>query len=287
MSLKQLLHPDTITKLTFGCSEPKIKKLITVCIHGDEYCGLIAVNELINENFFQNGFDIQNERITIMIGNPKAVLCNKRFVDINLNRIFLHQFLENKDMISQDSYEYSRLMELAPEIKQCDEYLDLHSTSASTVPFAIITNIRSEEIAKKFPVKFILHNVVKVIEGTSVDYALELNKVGCCVECGQHCDRRAVEVAKASIRAFLSPKEADKSLKEVLYVDKAEILRKGFKFCLEAKAFEKIQYDELVATDEIVGELRCPYKEGAFLVMPNGKPVEGEEAWLWGHSNAS
>jgi len=289
MVVKQHLDPNGCTKLIFGGLIPKRKKLITVCIHGDETCGLTAVNELIDEGFFENGFDIQNQRATIVLGNPKAVQDHKRFVDINLNRIFTPQFLEhkmNRDMVSSKHYELPRVMEIGPEIRECDEYLDLHSTSASTEPFAIVLpDNESENIAKMFPVKFILHNVNKIICGTTLDYALELHKTGCCVECGQHNCRRSVDIAKQTIRTFLSPSHEDHSSKEVLFVEKAEILRKGFKFCMDAKAFEKVQFNELVAVDDEVGELRCPYKGGAFLIMPIANPIEGEEAWLWGHNS--
>jgi len=289
--MKEFLDPQKTTRLVFGCtdSEPRTRKLITVCIHGDEVCGLTAVNELIEEGFFEENLDFKHERVTIILGNPKAVKCNKRFVDINLNRLFTPQFIENKtktDKLGKELYELSRLEEIAPEIEQCDEFLDLHSTSAPTVPFAIVTpGEDSENIAKTFPVKFILHNVVKVIVGTSLDHAYAFKKVGCCVECGQHYERQTVEVAKESIRAFLSKSHANTSPKEVLFVDKAEILHKGFGFCVDAKAFDRIQYNELIARDDVVGEMRCPYEQGAFLIMPIANPVEGEEAWLWGHSS--
>jgi hypothetical protein len=37
----------------------KKQQLITVCIHGDETCGLVAINELIEENYFKNLFSKQ------------------------------------------------------------------------------------------------------------------------------------------------------------------------------------------------------------------------------------
>jgi len=175
------------------------------------------------------------------------------------------------------------LDEIAQEIKKADYLLDLHSTSASTVPFAIVSpKPQAEEIAKQFPVGFILHNVVTVIVGTTLDYAHELDKVGICVECGQHTERSSVETAKKTIRCFVTG-TSDGSPKEVLFVDRSEILRTGFKFSRVAKAFDRVNYNELVACDNVVGEIRCPYKEGAFLIMPIANPVLGEEAWLWGH----
>jgi succinylglutamate desuccinylase len=300
------LNPTSCTRLVFGCtdSKPQSHKLITVCIHGDETCGFHAINELISEGFFRNGFDTQNERVTVILGNPRAFVESKRFVHINLNRIFTHQFIQKsarEDFFGTDKggafafsnggsevYELSRLSEIVEAMKECDCFLDLHSTSAHTSPFAIVTpGETSEAIAKTFPVRFILHNVVKVISGTSIDYVDSLNKPAICVECGQHQDSATIQVAKETIRAFIcgaSPMRIDK---QVLFVDRAEILREGFRFCSEVKAFSRVEYNELVAKDNVIGELRCPYERGAFLIMPVANPVVGEEAWLWGHTHRS
>lgn len=49
----------------------------------------------------------------------------------------------------------------------------------------------------------------------------------------------------------------------------------------KVEAFGRFEEGEVVAEDED-GEIRCPFPEGALLVMPTQLPVEGEEAWLWG-----
>jgi len=284
------LNPTSCTKLVFGCtdSKPQSHKLITVCIHGDETCGFHAVNELVSEGFFRNGFDTQKEKVTVILGNPRAFVESKRFVHINLNRIFSQQFIQQKvrdDLFASEHYELSRLSEIVEAMEECDCFLDLHSTSANTSPFAIVTpGEKSETIAKTFPVRFILHNVVDVISGTSINYVGSLNKPAICVECGQHQDSATIQVAKETIRAFISGASPLKIQKHVLYVDEAVILREGFRFCLDVKAFSKVEYNEVVAKDNVIGELRCPYKQGAFLIMPVANPVVGEEAWLWGHS---
>jgi len=286
------LDPYTSTHLTFGCLDgtPKRSKLITACIHGDEIAGMIAVNELIEEGFFDHGFDTENERVTIILGNPQAVIQKKRFIDINLNRIFTSQFINQnlqEDILPGDLYELSRLREIAKEIELCDDFLDLHSTSAPTLPFAIVApTANSEAMAKQFPIRFVLHNVTKVIFGTSIDYAFSMNKDAVCVECGQHSQRSTIDVAKQTIRAFVSG-YCDRSPKEVLFVDKSVILRNGFKFSKLTKAFDKVEYNQTIARDDVVGEIKCPYEQGAFLIMPIANPVLGEEAWLWGHPKTS
>jgi succinylglutamate desuccinylase len=282
------LDCHSVTKLQFGADDAPKKLLVTVCIHGNEVCGLLAVNELLQEGFFKHGFDKSSTRVTILLGNPRAVMENKRYIDRNLNRMFvLHECDKEPEEPTEEPYEQSRLEEIISEMHQCDCYLDLHSTSAPTVPFAIVPpGEKTEALAKKFPVKFILHNVLNVINGTSVDYVKQLNKPGVCVECGQHREEETTRVAKETIKAFITGIPADHLPKTVLYVDRSVILREGFHFKKSAlvKAFDYVDCNEVVAEDN-AGEIRCPYKQGAFLVMPVGHPTLGEEAWLWGHTH--
>jgi len=208
---------------------------------------------------------------------------NKRYIDVNLNRMFLSH--KPEDSHKTEVYESSRLEAIIAEMHQCDAYLDIHSTSAPTPPFAIVTHgEKSERLAKKFPVEFILHNVGKVIRGTSIDYVKQLNKPAVCVECGQHRSEDSITVAKDTIRAFVTGVPTNVHQQTVLYVDRSVILKEGFQFRRSAMAFEYVHRNELVAEDN-GGEIRCPYKQGAFLIMPAGNPTLGEEAWLWGHSH--
>jgi succinylglutamate desuccinylase len=288
MEARTLLDPNGKTVLRFGSDSPNaISKLVTVCIHGDETAGMIAANELIQEGFFDS-LD-ENVNVTVMIGNPRAVNEKKRFIDMNLNRVFTRQLINAStrfDTLSKDLYELSRLDAVAEQIKKADQLLDLHTTSAPTKPFAIVSpRPQSEEVAKHFPISFVLQNVVSVINGTTLDYADMLEKaVAVCVECGQHKERSSVDCAKRTIQCFVTG-YCDKSPKEVLFVDKSEILRAGFRFSRTTKAFDRVNYNELVACDNVVGEIRCPYPDGAFLIMPIANPVLGEEAWLWGTTN--
>jgi len=281
------LDCHSVTKLVFGAENAPRKLLLTVCIHGNEICGLVAVNELLQDGFFKHGFPSNEVRVTIMLGNPRAVMENKRFIDMNLNRMFEPKWYDTElePPHVDDPYERSRLGDIIAEMDKCDAYLDIHSTSAPTVPFAILPpGKKSEALAKKFPVKFILHNVGKVIRGTSLDYIRGRNKPGVCVECGQHRSEEAVRVAKETIRAFITNIPADHFPKKLLFVDKSVILKDGFEFKKSARAFDFVNCNELVACDNS-GEIRCPYKQGAFLIMPVGNPTLGEEAWLWGHTH--
>jgi hypothetical protein len=68
--------------------------------------------------------------------------------------------------------------------------------------------------------------------------------------------------------------------KAVLSCSEYEVVRKGFKYSKEGgppTAFEKVEYDMLLAIDEEIGEIRCRNMEGAYIIMPTANPIIGEE----------
>jgi len=272
--------------LTFGAPSCGKKKLITVCIHGNETCGMQAVNELIAEDFFRE----LKDQVTILIGNPKAVVEHKRFIHANLNRIFQETLVDpvkRSDMFTEGHYEFCRVEVVARAIQECDELLDLHSTSSPSPPFAIpAADDASRQFASSLPVDFVIEDLVKVIKGTTIDWAQSHGKQAVCVECGQHEERSSIETAKNVIRCFVhrtTPPNFCKLLpKCVLSCTKSEELREKFKYHSPCCSFQRVECGQLIATDAL-GEIRCSYKGGAYIVMPVALPGElGEEAWFWG-----
>ena len=69
-------------------------------------------------------------------------------------------------------------------------------------------------------------------------------------------------------------------------VRKGEVVRRGFRWETERRtppeAFTRFAFGELVASDDVKGELRCEVEGGARIVLPAARPVEGEDAFLWG-----
>jgi len=296
------LSPDS-TKLIFGCTDDSkvtVRKLITVCMHGDEVCGMLAVNELLQEGYFERIFNNNNmatTRVTILLANPKGVQARKRFIDVNLNRIFMENKLRRRgsctsnpldqDDILRTQYEVTRVQNIADEIADCDMYIDIHSTSAKSYPFALpSTDPESETLAATFNVDFVIEKLVRSVCGTSIGWANALKKPAVCFECGQHQDRQTVEVAKTIIRRFVSG-ELEGTAKAVLTCSNNEVIRKGFKYVNRPQAFQKVDCNDLLAIDEEVGEIRCMNPKGAYIIMPTANPILGEEAWFWGEVKES
>jgi len=297
------LLSTSMTKLSIGCNDDKLvkkRKLITVCMHGDETCGMIAINQLITEGFFQKALSNSTSRVTIILANPRGVEAKRRFIDVNLNRIFHEDRLRRKDSGTQPSspidndpllmttYEVGLVQNLADEISDCDEYIDIHSTSSKSCPFALpARDSESEKFACSFAVDFVIEKLVKSVKGTSIGWANVLHKKAICFECGQHQDINTVEVAKKIIRTFVTENGEGKT-KAVLTCETNQVIRKGFHYVRDPpRAFDKVTCNEILAQDEEGGDIKCTCSSGAYIIMPTANPILGEEAWFWGELKES
>uniref|UniRef100_A0A6S8FQB2 Succinylglutamate desuccinylase/Aspartoacylase catalytic domain-containing protein n=1 Tax=Aplanochytrium stocchinoi TaxID=215587 RepID=A0A6S8FQB2_9STRA len=269
--------------------------LITVAIHGNEQCGLVAVNQLLSSGELSVSTACRGEvsEVVFVLGNPRAVEADVRFCNENLNRIFM----EGADVVEVDSKIYERTLTpgIADEIDKASWYMDIHSTSASSPSFCIpASSGTSSKVAECLPVEFVLEELINSLQGTTLHWAMrDKTKVAMVVECGQHKDPASVTTAKRVILQFLSlaskkkvgdPTSQEKSNKRILVCRERQELRSGFHFINCGKtphAFQRVGYKELIAKDDF-GDIICHYPEGAYLIMPTAHYVIGEEAWFWG-----
>ena len=101
-------------------------------IHGNEVGSLPTLIQVI-EDLETDALDLCG-KINITLGNPEASKLNRRFVDADLNRLFL----ENHPIEHQDTHEGKRARSMMPLLKECDLILDLHQTMLpSEIPFYI------------------------------------------------------------------------------------------------------------------------------------------------------
>jgi len=261
-------------QLNFSSKKKGTRFLITVAIHGNEPCGVRAVEDLLHEGFWDT---IPTKEVEILIGNPKALYQNARFIEVNLNRCLRKEFFE-----FSDHYEYKRAKIVAEAIDRCDIYLDFHSTSADTPAYALpADNSSSIELALKMPVPYVVKGLVHTTDSqaTTIDYANQKNKIAIVFECGKHDSPLAVDRAKKIIKSVLLNEKYE--MAKILTSRDNHVVKKDFKFARQFSAFERVNYRELIAHD-FEGEVHCPYQEGAYIIMPTNDPIEGEEAWFWG-----
>lgn len=220
-------------------------------------CGVHAVNELITEGYFDTlNPDVQ---LTIILGNPLGFIKKKRFIDTNLVRfatyliITLLTFQQNRALLPHmfeiGGYETFRARDLSEAILQCDRFLDIHSSSASSPSMMLpAANEESVRFAATFPVDYVVTNLVHATQtrGTGMDWAFYHHKTAVSMECGQHNERVSVIVARNAIMHFVSM--ADPSYKhnnpvpKILKCLSSEKVRKGFRYLVDVKPFDPIKY---------------------------------------------
>ena len=103
--------------IVFGCM-----------VHGNEFGSLPAAVRLVEAlNAGEIGF---GGKVTIFIGNPEAARENRRYLEADLNRVFLKT--------EHTTHEHLRAQALMPILDEADVFIDFHQTILETAqPFYI------------------------------------------------------------------------------------------------------------------------------------------------------
>ncbi|MEW6617320.1 MAG: succinylglutamate desuccinylase/aspartoacylase family protein [Patescibacteria group bacterium] len=166
-------------------------------VHGDEICGVQAVEKAIES------LSIERGRVYFILANLEAIERGVRQVDVNMNRVF-RPFEELSEQ-EKSSYELKRAKAIMPFLNESVALLDVHSSmSKESTPF-IICEPHSFHIAQMLPFPIRSHGW-DYIERGGTDYFVNNNPHkgnGICVECGYHQDPEAPKRAYDSIITFL------------------------------------------------------------------------------------
>ncbi|KXS18536.1 hypothetical protein M427DRAFT_42541 [Gonapodya prolifera JEL478] len=163
------------------------------------------------------------DTLTVVLGNPHAVPVGKRFVDVNLNRLFRKEVVQEQvgerlknrtsgpekrgdDQAFPKPVELALVPTLAYLISHSSAHLDVHSTSSPTPAFSIPHSAPiSKAFCSGFPVDYSVQGMLDVQEGTTGCWAREVGMgVAGTVECGQHDDEETYLKAVDVIKHFLS-----------------------------------------------------------------------------------
>ncbi|MDP2683585.1 MAG: succinylglutamate desuccinylase/aspartoacylase family protein [bacterium] len=147
----------------------KKKILFLAATHGDEGFSIPILRKLSNEGY-EGKFDW-------IIGNPRALKKEKRFIDADLNRVAPGDKNNSK-------YEFRRAYELQQKFDQYEYVIDLHGTEAKTGIFTIVTNPKIENLilASLFPVQNIV--IWEPSDWTQPGSLTRYTKCGLEIECG-------------------------------------------------------------------------------------------------------
>ena len=191
----------------FDSGLPGPQVMVQALTHGNEICGAIALDWLLNL-----GFRPAQGRLTVAFGNVQAYALfdpldpfPSRYVDEDFNRVWGDDALFGRG----DSVELRRARELQPFVDAADLLLDIHSMSEACRPLMVCgTADKNAHYARQLGVPEILlidtgHPAgLRMVErGGYRDAASP--KRALLMECGQHWEQAAAEIAVDTLVRFL------------------------------------------------------------------------------------
>src|SRR5438067_9595892 len=167
--------------------------------HGNEICGAIALDKL-----FRAGVKPRRGKLTLAFNNiaayrefdPRYPVAS-RYVDEDFNRLWSPATLDGE----RKSVELARARALRPVVDAADYLLDIHSMQYATAPLMLAGLLpRSRELARQIGIP----ELIMCDKGHAAGPRMRDHggfgypaspKAALLIECGQHWERRAAEVA--------------------------------------------------------------------------------------------
>jgi predicted deacylase len=268
---------------------------IQALTHGNEVCGAVALDGLL-----ARGVAPTRGTLTLIFANAAAYESfdasdpfASRCIDEDFNRLWTAEVLEGP----RRSTELARARELRPFYDATDHLLDLHSMTDPCPPLALAGRQHKGLVLARgvgLPEHIVIdagHQAGKRLR----DYAFfddpSNPRSALLIECGQHWERSAADVARASALRFLShfgmlePQRAGEASgagspapqKAIEVTDVVTIGGDAFQFALPVHGLMRVpKAGTLLARDGEV-EIRTPYDD-CVLIMPTRRPKRGETA---------
>ena len=274
-----------IQKKEYHSGNPGKTLLVFGAIHGDEICGPKAIAEVMNE--IDSGKIVlkSGKIIFVPVCNPEAFKQNKRFVNVNLNRVF-------KKHPNPTKYEEKLADILCDIMDDTDILLDIHSISSEWKPFVFqdYTDVETE----KFTKILWIHDIVTgwpemYAESTSSDtlgYGHLKWVIWAIIECGNHNNPEASLVAKKAILNALTHLEiVEGDIQEVTKTEttEAQFLVKKEKEGKLTKTWSHLdtlkQWEIIAIYDD--GEIIVSQEDGCILLPFFDAPVWAEWFYFW------
>ena len=191
----------------FDSGQPGLNVMVQALTHGNEICGAIALDWLLRQ-----GFRPQRGSLTLAFANVEAYArfdpadpFPSRLVDEDYNRVWADEVLDGP----RDSLELRRARQLRPFVDAADALLDIHSMSEPCRPLMVCGVVeKNVAYARELGVPADLlvdtghpAGMRMVDRGGFGDPASP--KRALLIECGQHWERAAAEVAIDALVRFL------------------------------------------------------------------------------------
>lgn len=312
-------RPSQLRTVTFHGLAPGPRLLITGAVHGNETCGTRAIMQLLDE-LHGGKLTIQRGMATFVpITNPLAHQLKRRTGDRNLNRNMA------PSAIPQD-FEDRIANVLCPLLEAHDVLLDLHSFHTGGSPFVMIGPRDNQGELEPFAhaakeMQLALHTGPhRIVEGWLDTYARGVQRraaaglaggsrsqtlvtnpnygvgtteymrsrggYGVTLECGQHDDPKAAEVARHAILQTIAllgladlPLAAEPMEREILrLVDVTDREDAGDSFLSEWRSFDPVKAGDVIGIRASGKQVKAA--SDGFVVFPNPLAEVGQE-WFY------
>ena len=279
----------------FDSGRPGPQVMVQALTHGNEICGAIALDRLLRDQ--QLWQPLRCGSLTLAFGNVAAFARwdpadpdRSRYVDEDFNRVWSDDALSGP----RDSVELRRARELRPFVDAAELLLDIHSMGEPCQPLMVCgTTGRGGEKGAALARRLQVPETLLIDTGHPAGLRMierggfaepHSSRVAVLIECGQHWERAAADVAADTLLRFLGHSglladgfvaaqlqalgRAPPPRQQVLRVTEAVVARSlDFRFVRDFRGLEVIpRAGELLATDG-EHEFRTPYDD-AVVVMP-------------------
>lgn len=186
-------------------TEPGPTHVVLGGLHGNEPAGAMAARDVVDD-FARRRLPMRG-RLVALVGNRAALHQNRRYLETDLNRGWRPADVERllAGDPSRDGPEEAERRELLAVFDELEAgtreplvFLDLHTTSAPSAPFACASDtLRNRRVVFSIGVPVIL-GLEEAIDGSVMGFLSDRGHVACAVEGGQHeapATRRLLEVA--------------------------------------------------------------------------------------------
>jgi predicted deacylase len=282
---------------TFTADEPGPHVLLCALTHGNEICGAIALDRL-----FRAGARPRRGRLTLAFNNvaayrefdPRYPIAS-RYIDEDFNRLWSPATLDG----ARSSVELERARALRPIVDAADFLLDLHSMQYATAPLMLAGLLdRSRQLAHRAGIpELIMCDAGHAAGPRMRDYGgfgdPGSAKTALLIECGQHWERRAAEVATDVMLRFLlalgvvtrddvaslgGPDfDAHPRQRVIEVTDAVTIAGERFDFAGDFRGLEVLSEKGTLIGRDDGREVRTPY-DNCVLIMPSRRLVRGQTA---------
>lgn len=180
--------------------------IVVAALHGNEWVGINALKQ-ISQHLTE--CDQWQGKLVGIVGNRAAASKKQRFIDADLNRLFLPERLEQQTSSSEWREAHELITTINEQIASYPEatavhLFDMHSMSGGGVPFTCFPmGEANAKLAKRLPLPAIA-DLVEILPGTLSAYFSGKVDTSVVVECGQHEAQETMDIGAYILGFYLS-----------------------------------------------------------------------------------